>query len=168
MRICRLRLHVFDIHDLSVIVYKRDGERNKRVFHPHADLRRLVKQEHHSFVRPHFFAEHESLLALRVVGGYFGLDQVDASGEGNGLESLLCCSMEIRREHGGRQDGSDGEEFGFHAGSMDRAGLAMQESVDEKKAGQTLPFQTAELPITSKQQEQPLRKRSQRKQPWQL
>ena len=64
MRVGGLRLHVDEIHDGAIVGHKCRGQRQQRVFHPEALLRRLFKYKQHAFLLRHVLTVHQTDLTL--------------------------------------------------------------------------------------------------------
>ena len=78
MGIRRLRLHICQIDDGSVIRHKRGGEWQYGVFHPKTLGAGLLEYKQHAFVRRHLAAKHESNAALLWGLRDLGVDLVHA------------------------------------------------------------------------------------------
>ena len=73
----RLRLHLRDADDLSLVVEKSYRERDQRILHPHAVRFGLWKHEKHALVRTEMLAEHEALRPCLDGVGDLGADEVN-------------------------------------------------------------------------------------------
>src|SRR5882762_2124483 len=75
----RLRLHVRDADDFSLLVEKGDRERDQRILHPHAVRFGLWKYEKHALVRTEMLAKHETLRPCLEGVSNLSLDEVNPS-----------------------------------------------------------------------------------------
>ena len=89
MRIRTLRLHIGQIHNGAVIGQKSRGQWQKGVAHPETLLGDLLEYEKHAFRLRHFFAKHQSGLALLGGQSQLGIDLVHAGAEHGALKLEL-------------------------------------------------------------------------------
>ena len=89
MRIRGLRLHVSQIDNGAVVRKKSCGQWQLGVAHPETLLGDLFKNEKHAFRLRHFFAKHQSGLALLGGQSQLGIDLVHAGAEHGALKLEL-------------------------------------------------------------------------------
>lgn len=89
MRIRGLRLHVSQIDNGAVVSQKSCGQWQKGVAHPETLLGDLVKNEKHALGLRHFFAKHQTGLALLGGQSQLGIDLVHAGAQRGALKLEL-------------------------------------------------------------------------------
>src|SRR5688572_10974207 len=76
MRLFAMRLHVGNVDDGALLVEERHRQRNVRVLHPHALLRRPIEDKQHAGVRREPLAVHQAARPGGEVGCHFGADEM--------------------------------------------------------------------------------------------
>ena len=97
MRIRGLRLHISQIDNGAVVSHERCGQGQNGVSHPEALLGYLLKNKKHAFRLGHFFAEHQSGLALLRGQGQLGINLVHADAQRGALKFELGLVLGNRR-----------------------------------------------------------------------
>jgi len=88
--------HVLDVDDSSVVIDKRNGQRNERVPHPEALRRLVLKDEQHAVVGCKRTPEHEAGGTACVVGGHLRHNAMHAGGELGPRQALLGNPLRLR------------------------------------------------------------------------
>lgn len=86
---CRLRLHVLQVQDRSIVRNESGGQWQQGILHPKTQSGGALEDEKHALVLRHLFAEHQANLALFGRQGQLCVDLVNANGQRNALQLHL-------------------------------------------------------------------------------
>ena len=96
MRFIALGLHVNQIDDDAIVGHKGRREGQQGIAHPKTLNAGLIKDKQHALVLGHFFAPHQTHLALIKVLCQLHLNQMHAGIEGS--FGQLCLGCALRRD----------------------------------------------------------------------